>query len=358
MNVCLFDDVVGGHHGPFLQGLARAATKAGHFALVASPEPVAFPDSDGGRWMQIPATTHRQVIKGRRTVRRLLRWAESADIDVLLDLYLDKTIWTWRRDDMAPPTVHILHHAHHYLPDAPLLRRRLARARLQAWSDAGARVVVHTPSAAEILAEFLPRENIIVAGYPVEAITDATAAHRPVFDPPKLLFVGQARREKGAQVFLDALCRLTIPVAVTIAGPQRADQRQKLESIALPCPVTWIDRHLDSNELREQFAAADLVVLPYLDEFAAHGGASGVLIDTLANGRPLVTTDALADQLPDEYGGAVAVRAGDPDALAAGIESALGRVSEMDTSARSEGPRFVRTHHSYESYLNRLLGHG
>ncbi len=357
MRVCLFDDVVGGHHGPFVTGLARAAADAGHAVYVATPERADIPGLPSGQWLQVPATTHREVLKGRRTTQSVIRWATEAGSDVILDLYLDKTIWTWKPKADTPPTVHVLHHAHHYLPGGNSIRTGLARNRLRTWIDRGDRVAVHTPSAAEILSRFLPAESIVVAGYPARPPAAVAPRATHVSGPPRLLFVGQARREKGAHVFLDALCRLTSPVTVTVAGPQTQAQRRELEAVALPCPVTWVDKHLDTSELQDQFAAADLVILPYLNDFAAHGGASGVLIDTLANGRPMVTTDALADQLPEGYGGAVVVPAGDAEALAAGIERALTTLSDMQSSALAEGLEFVHAHHSFASYLADLLGH-
>ncbi|NIA25993.1 MAG: glycosyltransferase [Gammaproteobacteria bacterium] len=361
MRLSLFDDVADGHHTAYLNGIVSAALDHGDYVVAASPEPIPGLDGKRGRWIRVPETRHRQVITGRRVLNRVIRLCASEQIDLFANLYLDKTIWTWPRNGARiARTIHVLHHAHHYLDDRrglARLRTLSARKRLLSWVERGERVVVHTVRAYEILAEFLPKEMIVRIGYPVEA--GSSTERHPHADGTsrsrQLLFVGQARVEKGAGVLLEALRCLPDDVEVTFIGPQNPSRRAELESRGGASRITWIDRYVSDAELAHSIDSAALVVLPYLDSFGRHGGASGALLDTLARGRPLVTTSVLAPQLPSDYEGAVVVEPDDARSLADGIMSGLSHLTELSRGAENQGPAFIRDQHSFEGYVRALL---
>jgi glycosyltransferase involved in cell wall biosynthesis len=108
-------------------------------------------------------------------------------------------------------------------------------------------------------------------------------------------------------------------------------------------------------ELKELFGKAAIVAVPYREVFRRHGGASGVLLQALAQGKPLLATDAVADQLPAEYDGAVVVPAGNPLALVDGLEHALRTLSKLTYAAMANGPRFVEQRHTFNGYARALL---
>jgi len=359
--ICLFDDVTGGHHTSYVSGLVGAAFERGDYVLVASPEPVVnLREGAASRWLPVKATQHRQVITARRVLSSVTRACRDDDIDVFLDLYLDKSIWTWPVEGVrSASSVHVLHHAHHYVYGRGGLSdpmKSLARKRLASFVQRGDMVAVHTSTARDILSAFLPASHIIRVGYPVHVPEGPVATEIPTASPRRqLLFVGQARAEKGAEVLVSALEWLPDDIQLAFVGLQDQRQRALLESRPAGHRVTWIDRFVSDTDLAGELRNADLVVLPYLSGFGLHGGASGVLLTTLAHGRPVVTTSTLEPQLPPEHKGAVVVEPGNAHALADGILSGFAGLEELRHQAELEGPTFVREQHSFDGYLRGLL---
>jgi len=358
VKLCLVDEVPGGHHTAYLSGLASVALREGIETFVASPEPI--PSVDDRHWMQVPVTRHRAVRAGRKTVRQVIAWCERQGVDIIADLYLDKTIWTWpRAADHIPRTVHVLHHTHHYRldPEQPMSRRivtALARHRLHSWVTQGDTLIVHTQQAFDTMEALFQHGTIRIAGYPIRKTSEASIADRPAGEF-ELLFVGQARREKGLPYLIEAMKWLPPHFTLTVVGSQNPTTRSAIEAQFDTSKVDWIDRFITDEELAGHMDRASLVVLPYEGGFGDRGGASGVLLESLGRGRPLVTTTALEAQLPDGYTGAIVVEPCDPRALAEGIMTAAEANEELEHVARTEGTRFVASNHSFESYLGALV---
>lgn len=358
MKLCLFDDVPGGHHTAYLSGLASAAQQLGFETFVASPAPISSVDHLHS--MRVLVTRHREVRAGRNTVRRVITWCEHQGIDIVADLYLDKAIWTWPRAvDRIPRTVHVLHHAHQYRSDpgkspAERMRTTLARYRLRSWMEQGDTLIVHTRHAFETIRDFIPNSDLRLVGYPIRMMSTPLLP-RDTTRGIELLFVGQARAEKGLPHLIDALSWLPPRITLTVVGSQNPGVRTKLETRCDTSRVKWIDRFVAMEELAAHYERATLIVLPYEGRFRDHGGASGVLLEALGHGRPIVTTSALASQLPDGYTGAVTVESTDPEALAEGIKSAIDDIEQLERAALADGPRFIASSHSFENYVGSLI---
>lgn len=143
---------------------------------------------------------------------------------------------------------------------------------------------------------------------------------------PVVLMFGLIRPYKGVEVLLDAFAGIE-GAELWIAGNPRMDISDLVErSGRLDAPVKWVPRFIEDREIPALMRRADLLVLPYLD-----AEQSGVLYTGLAFGKAMVVSDVggLAE-VALEDGGAVAVPAGDPEALAREIERLLG-----DNPARS-----------------------
>jgi glycosyltransferase involved in cell wall biosynthesis len=352
MRVCLFDDVAGGHHSGYVKHLARAATARNHTVYVAGPEQLV-----GERWLQTAGTPHRRIIAGRRTVREVIRWCDREAIDMVLNLYLDKTIWSWAPGPRwIGSTAHVLHHTHQYLDRNDGwagVRTRLARRRLERWLEGGDRVIVHTPHALETMRSFLPEHGVRLLGYPV--VMPSSHMHADSVNHRELVFLGYARTEKGLRHVIEALQWLPAGVGLTVVGKQDPRTRSALVSMDHQSRVRWIDRPVADDEYADRLCRAGLAILPYERSFGWKGGASGVLLEALAHGTPVVTTTALAPQLPPEYQGAVVVEPEDPKALAGGISFALEHLPRLLTAAKQQGPSFVASDHSFDAYLEGLL---
>ena len=108
-----------------------------------------------------------------------------------------------------------------------------------------------------------------------------------------------------------------------------------------------MNRYVTDQEADAAFAGADIVALPY-----RRSSGSGPLHMAMARGLPVVVSNvgAIAEAVAD-YGGAVTVPPGDPDALAGGLV----RAAEL----RADGPfsdphSWDRTVDVYAALLDRI----
>jgi len=139
-----------------------------------------------------------------------------------------------------------------------------------------------------------------------------------------LLFFGFVRAYKGLRVLLDALPLVLErrPVHLLVAGEFWEDKRRylgQLRRLGLESSVTFVDRYLANEELGLYFAAADLVVQPYLT-----ASGSGACQAAFGFGRPVIATSvgSLREVVEDGVNGRL-VPAGDSRALARAILESL-----------------------------------
>lgn len=176
----------------------------------------------------------------------------------------------------------------------------------------------------------LPLADPVVAGIPRASGAGLKAAlkieaHRRVF----LLF-GDLSRRKGTFELLQAAdllseqsCRQT---CLVLAGRiPAADSPIVLRQVARlrasrPLQIVAPDRFIDETEVRQYYAIADVVLLPY----QRHVGNSGVLMRAAAAGVPVLGPDyGLLGHLIRRHRLGLAIDTTSPQALAAGIERFL-----------------------------------
>jgi glycosyltransferase involved in cell wall biosynthesis len=189
-------------------------------------------------------------------------------------------------------------------------------------------------------------------GYPVEI----PILHDFDDDPalPTVLFVGSARPEKGLDLAIQAQNRTFEQFRLVITGKQDPDVKAELSRTSSR-NIEWVDGFVSSEQLAENYRHASLVVLPYSTAFGRQGGPSSVLLETMSFGVPAVVSDALADQLPPSYEGAVTFEAGSVESLALAIDKALGSLSSLRRAAESKGRGFVESFHTYDHYALSLI---
>jgi glycosyltransferase involved in cell wall biosynthesis len=112
-----------------------------------------------------------------------------------------------------------------------------------------------------------------------------------------------------------------------IVGMPRMDTAP-LRAVA-PANVRFLERFISDEELRAVLAAADLVVLPYRE-----ADQSGVLFAALANGKPLLLSDAGGFPELASQGAARTVPAGDAGALHASLAELLADPPQRARMAR------------------------
>ncbi|HEX6588860.1 MAG TPA: glycosyltransferase family 4 protein [Longimicrobiales bacterium] len=116
----------------------------------------------------------------------------------------------------------------------------------------------------------------------------ARRAARPAGAPTRLLFVGWLTREKGILELIDACARLGPENAFTLdlvgEGALSEDARRAVREKGLDAVVTFRG-WLDPEQLRDVYAAADVLVLPSWVE-----GLPNVMIEAMAAGLAVVIT--------------------------------------------------------------------
>jgi glycosyltransferase involved in cell wall biosynthesis len=260
------------------------------------------------------------------------------------------------------PSIVVLHTVLSH-PD-PLQRQVLER--IAAEADA---VVTMTDTARQRL----------TAGYAVDprkisVIPHGAGAHdrapREDHDHPHLLTWGLLGPGKGIEWGLRALAllRATEPAPVyTVAGrthPKVLEQfgdtyRNSLKALATALgvtdAVTWRDVYLDEADLSRLIRSADVVVLPY---DSTEQVTSGVLIEAVGAGVPVVATDFphAVELLADGPG--LLVPHQDPEAMAAAIRHLLadpGLAGRLTGLAGGPTLRWPAVAARYQSLATRLL---
>jgi glycosyltransferase involved in cell wall biosynthesis len=173
---------------------------------------------------------------------------------------------------------------------------------LEAVVAAAAAVVVMTDSARSRLCD----------GYDIDESKVATIAHgadtRPMGEPPvfgtrpTLLTWGLLGAGKGIEWMIDAMAMLkdlrprpryvvagrTHPKVAALEGDRYRDMlRQRAWERGVPSSVTFDDEYRDVASLTKLIQQATIVVLPYDSRDQV---TSGVLVDAIAAGRPVVAT--------------------------------------------------------------------
>lgn len=209
------------------------------------------------------------------------------------------------------------------------------------------RVIVHSEAVREIALALRPDARVLVAPHPVHQIFETPlardAARRALGVPlqaPVLLMFGHVRRYKGLELLLDAMPRVAaaLPdVRLLVVGEfyvARQPYEAQIGRLGLAAHVTLEDRFVPREEVGRYFAAADLVVLPYLA-----ATQSGIAAIAYAHERPVVATavGGLPEQVADgETGYVVPLRA---DALA---EAIVRYFREADRPAMADAIRARR----------------
>jgi len=198
--------------------------------------------------------------------------------------------------------------------------------------------VVEAPAAAEPRTAAVPARRTS----PEDVAVDAAA------EPLRLLFFGTIRPYKGLEDLVEAFSALPRAVAeqfrLSIVGETWEGWTHPLEAAAASPHADLIDvvnRYVSDAEVREHFARADALVLPY-----RRSSASGPLHMAMSAGLPtIVTSVGGLVEAAAEYEGALPVPPADPAALAVALEQLL----------TVRGRRYADPH-SWSSSVDAYLG--
>ena len=169
--------------------------------------------------------------------------------------------------------------------------------------DEAAAVVVMTEGARTTLVDTLDLGDVLVSVIAHGAKLDRLVRTHPRGVRPLILTWGLLGPGKGIEWTIDALTELVdvrpLPLYV-IAGQThpnvvaregeayREMLHERVRAAGLESMVVFDDRYRDLGSLHQLIASADVVILPYDTTDQA---TSGVLVDAVAAGRPVVSTD-------------------------------------------------------------------
>jgi glycosyltransferase involved in cell wall biosynthesis len=240
------------------------------------------------------------------------------------------------------------------LADTVVVMTDTARERLLAGFRVNADKVIVIPHGAATppaaAASDIPGRFAITSSDSSDAIG---AVAFPAADPPRLLTWGLLGPGKGIEWAIDAFAQLndldpaptyviagaTHPKVLEHAGEAYREMLiARADRSGAGSRITFDDSYQDLESLTAMIRSADLVVLPY---DSADQVTSGVLVDAVAAGRPVVSTafPHAVELLASGAGIVVAQR--DPDALADAIRSVLidpERAARMAAEARRLAP--------------------
>jgi glycosyltransferase involved in cell wall biosynthesis len=256
----------------------------------------------------------------------------------------------------------------HTVLSEPTANQRLVLERVCAAADA---IVVMTETArSRLFAGFdVDHAKVLLISHGAATPSDARAERqRPVDRPARLLTWGLLGPGKGIEWAIDALADLsdldTQPVYM-IAGATHPKVREqhgeeyrdmlvdRATASGSSGRVIFEDTYRDLASLTDLIQSADLVVLPYDSRDQV---TSGVLVDAVAAGRPVVST-AFPHALELLASGAgIVVPQRDPAALASAIRSVLtdpALAASMAAEARRLAPGL-----SWPAVAHRYVGLG
>ncbi len=220
------------------------------------------------------------------------------------------------------------------------------------------RVVLSTDS------ELLARElgvltPLPVAVRPIPHVHDEASGRLlgapDVSDGPLVIsMLGNAREEKGFVLLLQALPLIAavhddvVPLRFVIQcnDPDQACQHALNEYSDVPgLDVEWICAPMSVEEYELRVAQSALVLAPY-DQLVYRARTSGIGIDALLHGIPIVATAGtwLSRTLP--HAAIHELRARSVTGLASAVLEAVARIGELTRAARGAQPSIARTHNA------------
>lgn len=193
----------------------------------------------------------------------------------------------------------------------------------------GKHYIVHAKEESSELLKVTANPDYVITPHPTynafqfENMTKEVARERIGADSEDriLLFFGYVREYKGLKKLLEAMPQTVKndeKIKLWVVGEFGSDKEEYdtiLQNLNMPEKIKVIDTYTPDREVEKYFAAADLVVLPYLS-----ATQSGIVQIAYGFGKPVVVTDVggLPDVVTNDRTGFV-VKAGDSGALANAI---------------------------------------
>jgi len=312
---------------------------------------------DGGLTLRVPATSIPGDPEDRRmhlpALRRVLRGLHAEYFDLVhvqtpFLAHYAGVRFARRRGLPVLATYHTLfeEYLHHYVPMLPrAVGRALARTFTRSQCAQLDALVAPSEPMRELLVEYGVRTRIevIPTGLPAERYIPGDGARfRATYgiaaDRPLLLYVGRVAYEKNIEFLLHAfvaLLRRRPEALFTIAGegPAQARLQSLAAELGIAHQVQFVGYLEREHALADCYAAADVFV------FASRTETQGlVLLEALAQGRPVVSTAHLGTASILQAGCGARVVPDKPEVFAQAVADLLddpARAARLSSQARA-----------------------
>lgn len=227
--------------------------------------------------------------------------------------------------------------------------------RLEALSKSGRRIRIASDSG-RLAREIGRLTSLPVEVLPIPHVPDEVPVTKPSSDGPlRFASLGGARDEKGYLDIIEAI-RLLQAESDGLAGLEfvlqsndaTPDVQAAIDGYAAHCaPEVRLLRHaLDEADYAALLHDADVVLLPYWRSIYM-ARTSGVFLEALAAGKPVIATDDtwMSDELA-LHGAGILVPDRDPRALAAAIRRAARDHSELAARAQADRSKVLARHNA------------
>lgn len=216
----------------------------------------------------------------------------------------------------------------------------------------GSHYIVHAAKEGKELQKIKSNPDYVVTPHPTynafrfEGMSKEEARKRlEIIQKEKvLLFFGYVREYKGLKYLLQAMPLISAKeesIRLFVAGEfgsDREEYRQLISKLGIQGRVSIVDRYMPDREVEQYFAAADLVVLPYVS-----ATQSGIVQVAYGFTKPVVVTDVggLPDVVEDGKTGYV-VEPERPEAIAEAVLDFYrnGKENLFEENIRKEAYRF------------------
>ncbi|MCI9315528.1 MAG: glycosyltransferase [Lachnospiraceae bacterium] len=216
----------------------------------------------------------------------------------------------------------------------------------------GSHYIVHAAKEGKELQKIKSNPDYVVTPHPTynafrfEGMSKEEARKRlEIIQKEKvLLFFGYVREYKGLKYLLQAMPLISAKeesIRLFVAGEfgsDREEYRQLISKLGIQGRVSIVDRYMPDREVEQYFAAADLVVLPYVS-----ATQSGIVQVAYGFTKPVVVTDVggLPDVVDDGKTGYV-VEPERPEAIAEAVLDFYrnGKENLFEENIRKEAYRF------------------
>jgi glycosyltransferase involved in cell wall biosynthesis len=323
MKVILFDLYAQGHHPKYVFFVARHLVEQGDDVILVTARPNSAWDPvgrlgvrlhyfEGNNATHLPGVSDQRLVELEQAFRFCLRLAAKERADIVHHLYLDRSIlplYASMRGKIHPFDVYGLLLWPYFFTErgerkslSTRIYHRIERLALGRMLRNGQLkgLFVLTPNIRDRLSEAydnIVKERMIVIPDPVEPLEpmpQELARNRLGLPQkkPTFLFMGNLTRDKGVDVFLEALPLVEGDWVVVVAGSPVEGSEAQLNTWRqeLKAPDRLIVRlgFVPEEDFSAYCCAADAVVLPYR---ASYKGPSGILQHAAAAGKPVIASD-------------------------------------------------------------------